>query len=361
MKEWEYTFGPVSKEEWIRQIEKDLRQRPVESTYSEWWQGAPLIPFVHKDDVINEIVCLPDYLFTQPPKIAEWIEADALSPDAVNHQILESLQYGVQSIILKTDVVSKSIIKEYLKGVFLEMVSVSIHLPLSKSNDHQTLQENDGIPVLTRIERNDLSYPFSSIVEQIKQRTDGIKLIRLVYRIPSSGIWDIETTKTFQRVMDDLAIWIGNELPAEAFFNQCTLVLEADQTYFKHILQTSVLHLLWQNLKAHFSATNTDHANQYLECHIIPEATEQPDHFLIRASMSSLAASLCGTHSICIHPSTQPTSQAFYKRINRNIHHLLELESGMYRGTDPLAGAYAIDYHTKQMTNRIWEMLFKKE
>ena len=47
----------------------------------------------------------------------------------------------------------------------------------------------------------------------------------------------------------------------------------------------------------------------------------------------------------------------FYERIHRNIHYLLQLESDMYKGVDPLAGAYAIDLYTRSWAQNIWDTI----
>jgi hypothetical protein len=358
MKDWEYTFDQASKEEWIRQIEKDLRQKPLKSAYSEWWPGAPLDPFIHSEDVNDDLVRLPDLLFAQSPKITEWIEVDTLSAEAVNQIIVESLQFGAQTIIIKTDVINENLISEWLKGVYLEMVSVSIQTTDTFWTNDQISQENVESKVDLRIERNPASPSLSFLLDRTQQIKKGLEEIRFIYRFPSSGLWDLETSTTFKRLLSDLANWKSSGMNQSDFFNQCVLVLEADEEYFKNILQARVLHLVWQNLKAKFSIEplNQDHA--YLECHILPKVNEHADHYLIRASMSGLAASLSGISSLCFHSALGANSPSFYKRINRNIHHLLELESGMYKSVDPLAGAYALDFYTKQVTERIWSMLF---
>ena len=97
--------------------------------------------------------------------------------------------------------------------------------------------------------------------------------------------------------------------------------------------------------------------DHYLECHIYESTQESPEHFLIRASMSGLAASLAGSHTVCIHHSSREETPDLYKRANRNIHHLLQLESAMYKGVDPMSGAISIDYYTRSWTQKIWNAL----
>ena len=113
-----------------------------------------------------------------------------------------------------------------------------------------------------------------------------------------------------------------------------------------------MLHLLWLNL-------TREHSSR-LECHIKPKAGEKPEHYLVRSSLSALAATLTGTASLCMHHIQDTGVPDFYKRIDRNLHHLLHLESGLPSGVDPLAGAYTLDYYTRNWTERIWNQLLEK-
>ncbi len=94
----------------------------------------------------------------------------------------------------------------------------------------------------------------------------------------------------------------------------------------------------------------------YLEGHIVPGDNESPDQFLIRATTAALGSVLAGAHAICIHPHMRNVPP-HYRRINRNIHHLLHMESGLPRQCDPLAGAYAIDHYTAEWSEQIWNKL----
>jgi hypothetical protein len=62
--------------------------------------------------------------------------------------------------------------------------------------------------------------------------------------------------------------------------------------------------------------------------------------------MSSLAAFLTGITSLCIHHHEAEAIPGFFRRIDRNLHHLLHLESGLPAGRDPLSGAYTIDFYS---------------
>jgi len=357
MKEWQYTFEPVSKAEWIRQVETDLRQKPVESLQSAWWPGETLIPLIHPEDTDDGMVRLPDELFKSPPRLTEWIKTGSLAPDSINQKIIGSLGQGAQAIILEQGPAGEIFNPDWLKDVFREMISISIQPTITNADELNSCLLLGLDNVRIRIDRKEGTLPLSALIGRKAAANPNINSLQLVYRFPSSGIWNEEVASTFNQLIKDLGHWTDAGMDIDAFFNQCLLQLEADTSYFKQIIQTRVLHLLWQNLRSIYSINPNTGEGSYLECHIEPNELELPDRFLIRASMSGLAASVSGTHSLCIHHSALPGNPGLYQRINRNIHHLLSLESGMYKGKDPLAGAYAIDFHAMKWTRHIWDNL----
>ncbi len=356
MKEWAYTFDTVSKEQWIRQIESDLKQKTIASLQSEWWPGEPLLPLLHRDDVTEETVSLPIALFTQPPVIAEWISTSGRQASAINQGILDALRQDIPSIILHSTDDSAWFDEEWFNGIFRDMITVSYQIDDFSENTFRKL-EKIRTKDLIRVNREASSLSLGKLLTATDPYASNLGSLRFIYRIESSGIWDMNTAGLINRMVEDLTDWTNLGFQPADFFQQCILSLEADKAYFKHIIQTRVLHLLWYNLKAHLIQSSAEIPDHYLECHIYESTQESPEHFLIRASMSGLAASLAGSHTVCIHHSSREETPDLYKRANRNIHHLLQLESAMYKGVDPMSGALSIDYYTRSWTQRIWNAL----
>ncbi|HEY3385841.1 MAG TPA: methylmalonyl-CoA mutase family protein [Saprospiraceae bacterium] len=357
MKEWEYTFDPVSREDWIKQIETDLRQKPLSSLQNEWWPGEPLLPLLHPDELEGEPIKLPDHFFNQPPRITEFIVTNGTPAPKVNHEILEALQYGAQSIILHAAISESLNVDVWFKSVMKEIISLSIQPDnINLDNIKQISKASQG-DLIYRLKRNAQSLPINIILDAFLSNHNVADSLRFIYNFPSSGNWIEETSEILNRLLKDLEEWSSYGFKHEAFFDQCILSVEADPSYFKHIIQTRVLHLLCQNIKDHDGLEPKARDENYLECHILQHKHENPERFLIRASMSALAAALSGTHALCIHHAEHMDTQTYYKRINRNIHHLLNLESGMYKGIDPLAGSVALDFHARAWTKKIWDLL----
>ncbi len=358
MQNWEYTFPPTSKEDWIRQIEKDLKGKTLESLNNEWWPGEPLVPFHHASDSYLEPIALPDDLFAAPPQIVEAVDTNNQSAVQVNGILLEALQYGTQSFLIQPDHRSPIDFNVMMGQIFPDMIDWHIYA-------------NDQSPVFFESMWNlspqttYLRFPRSAAKTDLKTMLDNQRLdpalipaFKFEYHFLSSGNWIENASQIFLQLLEDLRQWEkGNS--TSSFFQHCILQLDADVHYFKQVIQTRVLHLIWLNLCREYSGEANDKV-RYLECHITPKAGESPEHYLISASLSSLAAFLTGTSSLCIRHLQTEGLPDFYKRIDRNIHHLLHLESNLQGAKDPLAGAYTVDYYTKRWTERIWSQIFEE-
>ena len=118
METWEYSFPPVSKEDWLKQVERDLKGRSIESLQQEWWPGESLDPF-HYTDLVASPVILPGSLFANPPKLISFL-GDEVDPIQANQRILSSLQCGTQSFHLYSHFNHKQVeqtLKDVIPGV----------------------------------------------------------------------------------------------------------------------------------------------------------------------------------------------------------------------------------------------------
>ncbi len=357
MQDWIYTFDAVDKKTWIAQIEKDLRGKSPDSLLREWWPGETLQPVIHRADAQDSVVRLPDALFANPPSIIEYIDTSKSTPDAIHVQIMGALNYGAEVLLLHCASLKNNPLDQWLDGVHLDMVEVHIQPDsLAEASDESLIKFLEkGIKI--RIERSIETSAEKDIAAYAEKVNTHINALRFVYKIPGAGKWDTTTQQVLNMMLEDLKAWTNSGRSKTDFFNQTVLVLESDAAYFKHIIQTRVLHLIWMNLLRHLEINQGQNDVSWLETHIRDLHGDNPDQYLIRASAISLATSLCGSHGLCINPANKENTAEFYSRTNRNIHHLLNLESGMYRGTDPLAGAYALDLVTRSWTSRIWDGL----
>lgn len=358
MQNWEYTFPPTSKEQWFQQITRDLKGKSIDNLNGEWWPGETLIPLHHASDSHGEPIVLPDLLFASPPRIMESISLDGKNAQQVNKFMLDALQFGAQEFLIRKTDAAIIDVASMLEGIHLNMIDLIIYDHEEANQLFETIYIQSPENCFLRFQRNDNSPDLKTCFEKNKNNLNQYNNLQFEYKVTSSGNWVEETTKVFLRIMEDRDQWQNLAIP-DSFFEKCKLTLEANKDYFKQIIQARVLHVLWLNWwKREMGKTEVKPG--YLECHVLPVVNESPEHFLISASMSSLAAFLTGVASLCIHHHEAEAVPGFFRRMDRNLHHLLHLESGLPTGEYPLAGAYTIDHYTRAWTERIWNKLFAK-
>ena len=355
MEDWTYSFGPAAKADWIRQIESDLKNQPVESLYSEWWPGEPLIPLIHAEDIPAEPVRLPDHLFKDPPLIAETFHLSAGEESRLNDEILKALSLGANSLILKADHVSQHQLERCLHHVQLDMIPVSLELPAAAYVSFDTLDASFRNKMMMRIRMDDQANE-EMILQMLKQGKE-LSRVQLCYSIGSEGNLIDLTTQRTQCIIEFLNLANKRGIHFSSSGSQIMLSGIAHPAYFIQIVQSRVLHLIWQNLTQLYPDHLVNPNACYLESVVSQREAETGDHFLIRAAMSGLAASLSGVHQLGFQTLVSKDEDGLYRRIARNIHHLLQLESGMYKSADPLAGSYAIDFHCRRWAEKIWSSL----
>jgi hypothetical protein len=350
MEDWNYSFDAVPKNSWLRQIESDLKGKPIESLFSNFWEGEPFIPVAHEEDLKGEPLRLPAHLFQNPPLLTEYFQTDLYEEHALNQQILQSLAYGTQVLRLNVHADQFEHIESCLTGVMTDIVDVEIEIPFTFNQNKTALDRFSALNVAIRVSMNDASSDENAM--DIPEQSAGY-----IYTVSSTGDWVQSTIGVFQNIIQHLRFYELQGIKAGDFLSRCILQLEADPVYFKQIIQTRTLHFLMQNLALRLTGNELSPTCKYLETMVRQSAEEKSDHFLIRASMSGLAASLSGTHRLCFLSQSAASHPEIYMRASRNIHHLLSLESGMYKREDPLAGAYSLDLHTRTWVEKIWSQI----
>ena len=207
MNELAYTFDPVSKKDWIQQIEKDLRGKPLDSLLGEWWPGETLQPLSHQEDAEKVVVRLPDNLFKNPPRIVECIDGDNLELD-INAIIHSALKFGAETIIIQTTSLKELPLEKWLTGVHLNMATVQLEPSDFYAKDVKALDEwlNKGVEI--RVLCNGQSgIAINTLLAEFNQSNIRVNALKFIYDFPAEGVWDQSTTNTINQLLDDLTQW----------------------------------------------------------------------------------------------------------------------------------------------------------
>lgn len=360
-------FPPISKDEWLRQVTKDLKGRSLEELDWQISDDLKVSPFVHADDFKE--TPLP---FINDPNNWEICE-DVLVNEAVaaNRQALEALEGGAEGL--------RFVFEKSPDAAVFEQIFEKIHLdfiglhfagkglsenPGAILGNLERLARQKGVP--TQNLRGSFGYdPAASsgivdwrylvdLAEFAKERFPKFKIVTVTIPPSIDGLAaGLKKGNLYLEKLTERGV-----SPAEAA-NILQFSISIGKSYFLEIARTRAFKLLWLNvLKAWGAPLN----------YPIVEANFQPQAYsdelytnMIRATTMAMSAVLGGADRLTVLPydagrEAQATySQSFSRRIARNVQHLLKMESFLNEIPDAAAGSFYIEKLTAQLAEKAWE------
>lgn len=358
-------FPPVSKAEWLNQVAKDLKGRPMEELLWTRADGSVFTPFVHADD------------FQQPPASLEstdnnWEiveEIQVSDPVTANRQALEALEGGAESLcFVLHSTPDAATFGQLLDGIYLDYIGLHFAGKAVDTNPGiflallESLAAQKGIS--TTALKGSLAYdpvPVSSVVdwrylaeliEYARTKFPQFKLIRVAASADTNLKDTILHANTYLKNLSEKGLSVS-EISQTMEFS-----IAIGKSYFVEIARIRALKLLWLNLLQAWKAPlkYPSIAVQYQ-----PETyTDDLYTNMIRATTMAMSAVQGGAARLTVLPyDAGRESQAKYpatfsRRIARNVQHLLKMESALDAVSDPSAGSYYIETLTRQMAEKAW-------
>ncbi|HRI60409.1 MAG TPA: methylmalonyl-CoA mutase family protein [Saprospiraceae bacterium] len=387
-------FPPVSKEEWLQQIAKDLKDRPLEELDWQVENDLKVSPFAHADD----FALPPVPLYGEPNNWEICEEVFATDAVAANRQALEALEGGAESLCFYLSTPPDAAFFEQLfDGIHLDFIGLHFAGPGMAQNPGTVLGHLERLSKQKNIQtqrlRGSLGYdPAASagivdwrylvdLARYAGERFPGFKLVTVgLDPTPSpspTGRGDA-TTSAFHStehataplpVGEGLGVGLtrGN-LYLQKLTERGLSVAEAAGTiqfsmavgksYFLEIAKIRAFKLLWLNVLKGWGAPLR---LPVMTVQFQTEAyTDDLYTNMIRATTMAMSAVLGGADRLTVLPydagreEQASYSPAFGRHIARNVQHLLKMESFFSETPDPAAGSYYIEQLTQQLAKRAW-------
>lgn len=370
-------FPPISKAQWLEQIARDLKDRPIESLRWQAGPGLEIDPLVHADDFAQP---LPDATNPLRWEIAENIIAG--TPAESNALAIEALQHGAEALRFELATMpSPTDFDVMFEGVFPEFIS--LHFA------GRGLHENPGAVILgldrlissrqlTAAQlRGTLAYdatvaklPDWRYLADLINHTSGVH--------PNFRLIGLDATGASTKPQDAVEALVSLLKRANLYFVKLTergiapetvaanlhVSMGLGSSYFFEIARLRAFRLLWLHL---LEVWGEEPVYPELEVHFHPDAYDDNLYAnMIKAATMAMSAVLGGANRLYVRPydagreaqATYPP--AFGRRIARNVQHLLKMESGFENlSADPAAGSYYLETLTTQLAGTAWEA-FKK-
>lgn len=334
MKTFSENFTSYSVNEWIQKAEKDLKGKSI-SELSWSWTDAMSFPPVYFESPSAVNLNVPSS--QSPWTITEIF--DIHSPAQSNQDILEALSMGLESIHLK---LHKRLTLDDWNLLLDKVILTYIHLFISFTEEAHSLDTLQDYLQEKEWDKSKLSILTSD--------DSGLPSHLQVCQQFSANLI-IQTdmpAKNLAKQMLHAEQMLQASKNAKRFIFNITL----SKSFYHNIAGIQAAKIVWQNI---LDANGLD-PNTPIDCiaHIQDEDELDENTQKINATIQAVSAVSCGVAYLIIHPKQTVEDQKFERRINRNIQHLLKLESYMDRVMNPTEGAYYFDHLTKELAEAIW-------
>lgn len=364
-------FPPVSKEQWLAQVTKDLKGRSIQDLYPASTEGLRVDPFAHADDFPQ----LPTPLAQQDNswEICENILVQ--NPAQANAQALEALEGGAEGLCFELATpLSGAGLATLLEGIYIDFIGLHFCGPGVYENPGQVLAGLTNLAqtrsLSTHTLRGTLAYdPVAIATRLVDWRYLADLMAYAEAQFPGFRILHLDSD---QATSGPVATLSGLLYRTNHYFQQLTargvaasdiaaqlhfsVAVGAD--YFETIASIRAFKLLYLNLLAAWEAPLQPAVTAaYFQAKAY---TDTLNTNMIRATTMAMSAALAGVHRMTVSPydtgrEAQAThSRAFGRRIARNVQHLLKLESRLDQPIDPAAGSYYIEKRSLQLAAEVW-------
>lgn len=362
-------FPAVSKEAWLQQIAKDLKDRRLEDLSWKLSEDLEINPFGHADD------------FPLPPaplsgaktwEICENIPAG--DPITANRMALGALEGGAQGLCFQLEnTLDASAFGQMLEGVHPDFIGLHFegagvdanpgyplsHLSnLAEDKDLKTNQLRGSLAYdpAQRHQIVDWRY-LADLLSFVSEKFPQFRVIAIAAEAGTSPVADIVSLLHRGRLYLEKLSERGVSVERTAAAIQFDLSI--GNSYFYEIAKIRAFKLLWLHI---LKAWQAPLVLPVTAVRFRKEVyTDDLYTNMIRATTMAMSAVLGGADRLTVLPydagreASAAYPPAFGRRIARNVQHLLQLESGFGDLADPAAGSYYMEKLTRQLAAAAWK------
>jgi methylmalonyl-CoA mutase len=337
-------FQNRSKSEWLDKVIKDLKGKELSSLHWHFDAFRDYSPFFHKEDLSGSPAARPIKREDNNWRIEELIYLE----DAVeaNATAMEALKNGVERLVFDCQFLpNEDEIQKLLKDIYLDFIDLLFKCKAEHATQILTnaasfirSKEWDTTKISWGIEL-EMSEVDKSLIENLSKYKSEFPhfFISLNFsKEPHENILESVrlVLKTSKRV-SDLAWPVG----------QTEYKLGVGESYYENIICLRVLRNLLPE-DARLSGT------------CLTQKYTDPESNKIKICAQAIAMVTGGVDAMRLPPSDcleNRKGSSFTRRISRNLHHLLKMESYMHRVSDPAAGSYFFEKLTADLIETLQE------
>jgi methylmalonyl-CoA mutase len=385
-------FPPVSTDQWMEQVNKDLKGADYEKRLvSKTLDGLTIKPIYRREDLPAEADTSPGtspYLRGQRRDGNDWLNREQIRASDLreaNEHALRCLTRGAEEISVLTypigvPIQSQADLQTFLEGIFIEMVPIHWQSgPYSAQMLAMLLNEADrrGIPydqLRGSVEMGPIIDSAAGWTEEPidtwKART--LPMIRLLLeKAPGMDLLTVrgnvieksgasvaqELALSIALLVEQLTLLSDEGVDLHEVVRRTEVRFAVGSHYFLEIAKIRAHRMLLANVLAAFGVSGV-HPHVHVDTTSSNKTLYDPYNNLLRGTTEAMAAAIAGVDSITVAAFDQGyhSPDEFSKRIARNTKTLLKEEAFLGKVADPLGGAYYVEDLTFSLARTAWDL-----
>lgn len=393
-------FPPVSNEEWMEVITKDLKGAPFDKKLV--WrtkEGFSVQPFYRAEDI--EHLPTKDVLPGEYPYVRgikadnEWFVRQEVGVQGdlhqINAEIKELIDLGINSVGLHfvDECVNSDAIKTLLSGIDLN--GLEINLYSRRDLAVQLVESTKG--ALTSLGadlgqvRGSIGFnPFRHVLnagerwgEWLETSVEVLKAVAPLRQFTCFSFQSLDLVNAGAYIYQELgyALAAGADilskvseksgLNAGEVSERVRFEMGIGSNYFMEIAKFRAVRWLWALIvKANDESASARATKSivHAETALWNKSTYDAYVNLLRTMTETMSATIAGVHSVTVNPFDKHYNikgTAFSQRIARNQQLLLKEESHFDKVVDPAGGSYYIEHLTQAIAEQGWKLFLEVE
>ena len=340
MKAFKEQFQAPSRQQWMEKAEKELKGKPLEALSWQIDKEISVPPIFFETEI--------DASFTTNSQRSNWTIGDNYTvsdPSMTNKELLSAFNMGLEGAQIT---VNTALTKAEWASLFDQIILSYITLIL----DASTLHAQDLKPLADYLQGAD--WKQKQVYIFAKDAANCPTILQACLRTKST--FSISVDNSVQQLNDQIKS-AEAQLQAQIQSSQASthhfFQIHLSSNFYLNVIYVQALNIVWQNI---LDANGIDpHTPIYIQGIIGDQDTLDENTQKINATVQAVSAVVAGIDYLQIETSEKSDNKPFNRRINRNIQHLLKLESFLDYVENPSAGAYYFDALTKEFAEKVWE------
>jgi methylmalonyl-CoA mutase len=342
-------FESKDKADWVKDSLKIAKAESINALETSTYEGITLAPFYAKEDAIQNALYPSDF----PDN---WLNREEVKEMG---DASELLQKGTTSLSFHLNKTSN--IESLTKG----LKDIPLHFVVEDDfEDFASLANYQGIASI------DLDYFAHNHSEKslknlahLLQNSNHKALCINTQAFGNEGANAVQelavAISLFVEYLDQLTEQCINP---EILFAQSHFSFTIGANYFMEIAKFRAMRLLWKRL-SHAYKVSPAVCQIHAQTSTLNKSQKDAYNNMIRATTEAMSAIIAGVNAITVAPynASFALSDDFSERIARNVSTILGIESHLDKVKDISAGTYYIEFLTKSLLDKSWELFLEIE